>query len=205
MHIDLKEDGTAAVIADLKKITGKTGERASQSALKSCGYFLQQKLKEYGRKGSASRWGRLNPHSRILNKRSKTKPYAKQSKHYRTGYKKGKVKPIVSRNLKPLSRMVNAPRYVANGDTVEVGFVGNARSAAGMMSSMAVPAGIRVTPKMRRYFWGIGFPLRKETTWLYRRSRPWVKPVYEANKMAVEMRYEDKFIKALEKYGVKFE
>jgi hypothetical protein len=104
-----------------------------------------------------------------------------------------------------MGRLVNAPRYAVNGETVEIGFIGGARSVAGMISSMAVPAGIRVTPKMRRMFFACGFPLKKSTMWLYRRARPWVKPVYEANKMAIEMRYEDKFIGALERYGVKFE
>jgi hypothetical protein len=203
MNIDLKEDGTAAVIADLKKIAGPLGEKASQSALKSCGWYMQQALKDEGRRGSSSRWGRLNPHTKILHQTHSGK-YIKTTR-WKTGKRKGQVRPKTSRAGKPLSRMVNAPRYVVTGNEVEIGFVGNARSAAGMISSMAVPAGIRVTPKMRRFFFAIGFPLKKETTWLYRRARPWVRPRYEKEKAGIGKRYEDKFIGALERYGVKFE
>jgi hypothetical protein len=210
MNISLKEDGSALVIENLKKITGPLGDKASASALKSCGYYLQQKIKAYGNRGSKTLWGRNNPHSGILKSTKKTgrrKPYKTTAKHYKSGSRKGLIKPRTSKSARPMSRIVNAARYVydANTDTVEIGFVGSARGLAGTISAMGTAAAIPVTDKMRRYFWGIGFPLKQSTKWLYRRKRTWIEPVYEREQNNVGPLYEQKFISALERYGVKFE
>ncbi len=207
MKIALKEEGCADVIKSLQKITGKSGNRAQQSALKSCGWYLQQALKDEGRRGSRIKWGRLNPHTHILAARRPTEDEGSRRPipRYKRGRYKGKPKSKKSRKLKPMSRMVNAPRYTVAGNTSESGFVAQADRFAGTISSMAVPAAIKVTPKMRRYFFAVGFPLKKETKWLYRRARRWVQPRYEQEKNRIGKRYEEKFIGALERYGVKFE
>jgi hypothetical protein len=210
MNITLKEAGISIMVEGLQKITGPMGDRASASALKSCGYYIQQEIKAYGNRGSKTLWGRNNPHSGILKSTKKTgrrKPYKTTAKHYKAGSRKGQIKPRTSRNRKPMSRIVNAARYVydQNTGTVDIGFVESARGLAGTVSAMGTASAIPVTDKMRKYLWGIGFPLKQSTKWLYRRKRTWIEPVYEREQNNIKPLYEQKFISALERYGVKFE
>jgi len=211
MHIDLKIKGLNEEIENLMNITGKLGDKATIRAIKSCAWFTQQKVKEYGRRGSRILWGRLNPHTPILKKyRPKQGKKEFVAPHYKQGKRKGQVIPKTSRSLKPFARIVNAPRYKVYGSTLEdaiaeIGFVGSARGLAGMISSHAVPAGIPVTERSRRYFFAVGFPLKKETKWLYRRKRPWIQPAFKLVEPHIVPRFEEKFISALKHYGVRFE
>lgn len=217
MHISMHESGARETIDRLLPMTGKLGQRAVTSALKSVGYNLQQDIQDYGRRGSRVLWGRNNPHTPIIRAAkgsAKRQPKQIQTKRYKTGQRKGQVLPKRSRSTNPMSRLVNAPRYnviseFANGgldeQIVEIGFVGSASNLRGLVSSMAVPAAWRVTPKMRRFFWAIGFPIKESTQWLYRRKRPWVQPVFRQQEHKTDELFERKFISALERYGVNFD
>jgi len=73
------------------------------------------------------------------------------------------------------------------------------------MSSHAVGFKTKVTPQMRKYFFAIGFPLKKETMWVSAPARPWIQPAFEEIKPEIGPMFERKFISALERYGMKFE
>jgi len=211
MNFDLQAYGLKETIRNMAEMPGLY-KQARKSAMKSVGYEVQQELKSYGkmaRQHTAGPWPRLHAATPRI-KSAKRKPITARQRRYKRGPRKGQVVPKYrtrsgSMNTSnPMARLVNAPRYRVNsqGTAVQVGFYG---TPASLVAKHEDPYTVRVTPKMRRFFWALSLPLAKETKTLRIPERPLFSPVRDKMVPRLGDIFEDKFLRALERRGVDIE
>jgi len=83
---------------------------------------------------------------------------------------------------------------------VEIGLLNPKPWYYTLMRRHAEGYSVRVTPRMRRMMFAVGFPLKEETTRLHIPARPWVRSVAERWKRKAAPLFEEKFWAALKRY-----
>ncbi len=186
--------------------------RARSSALRSLGYHLRQELIVQGQratKGGYLNWPVLNPHTGVLNRARRSKfPLEWKRTRWKGGDRKGLIIQRFSAQKEPLARMRSAIEYIVDEEDlfVEVGFLEPKNSSRSVrdyhkwVRAQAQGYSIQVTPRMRKKFFALGFPLRKETTQLKVPARPWVSRVEEVWRPKIHAHFETKFWNAINRY-----
>ena len=175
----------------------KYAERALHHCIKSESNRLRGLIKRTIQQGGPNNgsWPKLNPHTGILNKADNglVKNY-RRSKYKFTA--KGTIKYKKTRNVyqgrmlstkrEPLSKLAGGTRYSYDKGMMvsEIGFLSSKSPGAStvLAKKHAMGFSVPVTKKSRRWAFGLGFPLKKETTRLDIPPRPVVGPVFEAEK-----------------------
>jgi hypothetical protein len=213
LELYLDERGEIAIenMADLLKALPKEAERAKVSALKSEGYRLRELIKEAIRRGGpeGDTWDKLNPHTGVLSRAKKG-----SVKNYKMVWKgqKGSKKRVrqykdvmLSTRSMPLLKMAAATRYKYDKDMdmVSIGFI----QRAGVSDNMLKLAGMhakgfktRITPKMRKMLFALGFPIKKSTTILETPARPVIEPIFRQEEKNIMRNIELKFFSNLNRY-----
>ncbi|MDX9788893.1 MAG: hypothetical protein RBT11_19105 [Desulfobacterales bacterium] len=212
IDIQVKMTGMTDLLKSVIDLPG-VFSRCRASALKSLGWNVQQDLKKTGR----ALQPRLNPHTGVL---SATHPTAKRSgrsvkwskvrrnKKWVSGTSRlhgadGRVAQKLSTRKEPFSRFVNMVRYsVDPEDTmVEIGLLKPKPIYYVWMKKNVAGFGTKITPKMRRFLFASGFPVRKETDTLKTPARPWVDVVRKRWEQKATNHFEKKFWEAYDKYA----
>ena len=192
-------------VYDLLNKLPKATKASAKSAMKSIGFNIQQDLKEKGLAGSRYEWPRRSPYTVTLNKGSKTKSV--DTKYYKKGYRKGWVRPKRSTSRNPMPNLIKTPRYklLENVSTgmlrLEVGFLKGVESK--LMSYNERKRRIKVTDKMRRFFFASGAPIKASTKWIEIPARPFFSPVeakWDSAKV-VDL-FADKFWSSMRRKGI---
>ncbi|CCK81201.1 hypothetical protein [Desulfobacula toluolica] len=212
LEIHLDERGELAIenISALLKAFPQYAERATASALKSEGYRLKGLIQEAIRGGGVDGgWDELNPHTGVLARAKRG-----SVKNYRMVWKgrKGSKKRVrqykevmLSKKKAPLSKLAGAVRYEYDEDMqmVNIGFM----QSAGVSDSMVRLARMhakgyetRITPRMRKMLFALGFPVKKSTTTLKTPARPVIEPIFEQEKDNIMGNIERKFFRSLNRY-----
>lgn len=211
VRFDLRMEG----YGDLAKLAGLPGEfrRAALSAMSSLGWHLQQAVKTAGRYGLSAplNWPELNPHTGVIAmakrrvgglKMTRMTYRWKDPDHPEKGRKRviERIRSRISPRRTPMSRLVNAVRYVVYRDSMRVviGFL--APGGEALARKQAQGFTVQVTPRMRRFLFGIGFPLAADTAVLTVPPRPLVGPVYRAMRPELGPMFSRKFFANLERY-----
>jgi hypothetical protein len=193
----------------------KESKSAVKSAMGSVGYHIKKDLTDYGKQGRAGKWKRKSQVSPALSKGHRARRQRSiETKRYKRGQRKGQIRPKRSpsgaKGLAPMGRLVNASSYKVyeNPLHLEVGFL--SKSAAALVLLHGKRRRIRVTPKMRRFFFAVGVPLDESTQSIQRPARPWFSPVRRqwTNDKVSDL-FEEKFTaslnRQLKKKGLKIE
>lgn len=169
--------------------------RALTSALSAEGFRLKtivaKTIHDGGPNGS---WKALNPHTAYLNRAAFRT--IKTWRLSRKGLKRGEASRKVSMSLEerskrfvktsksPLLKLKGAVRYRVDREEMyaNIGFIGD--DARGyrirrIVSHAAEGFRTPVTRLMRRFAFGLGFPLRRDTSELVAPPRPLIRPVFE--------------------------
>jgi len=191
--------------------------RARASGLKSVGYEVQQDLKRAGREITP----KLNPHTGVMSvthdtakrfgrsvswgRRRKPKMWGERGWIGHTSRSKGKdggVKQKLSTRLNPFARFVNMVRYSVDTEDnlVEIGILKPKPIYYVWFRKNTEGFSTPVTPRMRKFFFAIGFPLKKETTSLEAPSRPWINKVREKWDREATPHFEKQFWAAYRRY-----
>jgi hypothetical protein len=181
-------------------------DRAVSSALKSEGWRLQRIIKLAIQMGAppGERWPKLNPHTGVLNRAKKQ--WVRNYKLSRKGRKKGEEarriyrEQMLSTRLNPLSKLAGATRYVYDGmiKTVTIGFL--AQRMRGLAKMHARGFETAVTPRMRKWAFALGFPLKRDTAKLTTPPRPVIGPVFDAEKVNIRRNVAFKSLDNLTRY-----
>lgn len=196
-----------ANMADLMDAYPQFSKRAVASAMKSEGFRLKNVIQGFMRRAhSTGTWPPLNPHTGILNQARK-----KRVKNYRLGWKGPKGQKQRTRNYKrvmqskrvaPMSRLVGGIRYRYEPahQRLGVGFVSQSDRTLRLIRRQASGYLTRVTPKMRRWAFALGFPLRKHTTHLFTPPRPVIEPVFAMERVRIGKNLRDKYLANVLRY-----
>lgn len=165
-------------------------KRALLSALSAEGFRLKEVVRNAVRSGgpAGERWPQLNPHTGVLNKARRGT--VKNFRLSRKGVKKGEAgkrvyrEYMTSKKRSPLLRLAGAVRYRVDKDEMyaNIGFINDDAKGyriQNIISHAAKGYKTPVTPRMRRFAFGLGFPLRKDTTELVAQPRPLIRPIFE--------------------------
>ena len=206
------------------KREGQHHERATRSALASTGHYMQQAVKDAVLFDAPYLgWPDRNPNTGILNRRKRLKGRVKNyalkwrgprgSKRRVRQYWGGRYAHDPSAGFAPgkrgmygrraMGRLVGAVRYrkSTDGMRVRVGFLRSINARATQLArQQAQGFTTRVTPRMRRMAFAMGFPLRKGTSVLRTPPRPWIGPVFRHERRALPRRFEQRYEKALARY-----
>jgi hypothetical protein len=187
--------------------------QAKVSALKSLGYHVREEMWRAGTLGTSDLgWPHLNPRTGVFSshrgaiKRGNVKNWRsvwrgkKGSKRRGREYWSESPGGKMSTRENPMGRLVNAIRYQMEGDRVTIGFVKQSSHLRRLAFQLAAGFSTRVTPKMRRFFWAMGFPLKKSTTVLKTPARKWAEPVAEKNRKQFTQVFREKFWAAYDRY-----
>lgn len=180
--------------------------RARHSALSSLGFAVRQEIKREGQRGSKGGylgWGELSPHTGILGRmHHSTGPLERKREKYRSGDKKGQVIPWRSALKEPFIKLPHGIRYHVDSEDlfVEIGFINPSSRFHTWMRMHDRGYSTRVTPRMRKMFFALGFPIKKETTELKTPARPWVKAVEQRWRPRYLRYFEDKFWESFNRY-----
>lgn len=169
--------------------------RALISAMSSEGYRLKgivaKTISDGGPDGS---WKALNPHTAYLNRAGFRT--IKTWRMSRKGVKRGEAarklsmsleersKRFVNTRKSPLLKLKGAVRYRLDKEEMyaNIGFIGDDAKGYRLQRIVSHAAkGFRtpLTGRMRRFAFGLGFPLRKETNELVAPARPLMRPIFE--------------------------
>lgn len=203
LDVQIETEGLSEATKAVLELPGLFA-RARASALKSLGYHIQQDLKMEAKRavnGGYLRWDPLNPHTGIL-ARTKDRFGRKRGLGYKRTRRNGQVISRTSTRREPFSRLSNAIRYKvdAEEDFVEIGFLNPKPHFFVWLKKHARGYTVPVTPRMRKKFFALGFPLKKETTQLQVPARPWVSPVEAAWSSKVLPFFEKKFWDSYNRY-----
>lgn len=192
MQINIQRETGEYGIENLEQIFAdfpQYARRALVSALSAEGYRLKGVVKQAVRSGGpAGGWQQLNPHTGILSRAKRGT--VKNFRMSRKGRKKGEASRriykgvMTSTKRSPLLRLVGAVRYRVDRNDMyaHIGFINDDTKGYRVQRIISHAArGFRtsVTPRMRRFAFGLGFPLRKDTTELVAPKRPLMKPIFE--------------------------
>ena len=226
LDIQVQEEKLREITRAVLRLPGMFA-RARKSALKSLGYNVQQELKNEGRRASRGgylRWRPLNPHTGVL-ARSVGRSGMKQAVSWtrnryattRTFWGSGSARSggqtgtmgtagnVISRKSArsdPFSRMVNMVRYSVDeeDEMVMVGFQSAKPVYWRLLKQHERGFNVNVTPRMRRFFFALGFPIKAETRTLRVPPRPWVEPVERRWRPKSTPFFEEKFWDAYNRY-----
>lgn len=185
-------------------------ERAMTSAMKSEGFRLKKIIQKHIKTRGSGQWKKLNPHTGIVNK---AKGGSTIVKNYKLGWKgkKGQKKrrriyweSKTSTRTAPLFRLAAGVRYHFDKESmgVSIGFV-NPKTPLPLWSlahKHAFGDQVQITPRMRRFLFAMGFPVKKSTKTLEIPKRQTIEPVFEAEKENIFSNLETKFFKNIERY-----
>jgi hypothetical protein len=112
---------------------------------------------------------------------------------------------ILSTRTAPLLKLAGAVRYNydKNLQQVGIGFIQSEGVSPGMLKLARMHAKgfeTRVTPKMRRLLFAIGFPVKKSTKVLKTPARPVIEPIFHQEQNNILKNLETKFWKSLNRY-----
>ncbi len=214
LDVQVKTEGLSEVTRAVMELPGIFA-RARASALKSLGWAVQQDLKREGR----SLEPKLNPHTGVLAGTHDTakrrgsnvrwgKRRIKGTSTWQTGTSRsrgrnGGVAQKRSSRLNPFSRFVNMIRYSvdAEDNLVEIGVLKPKPIYHIWFRKNMAGFDTPVTPRMRRFLFASGFPIRKETTSLQTPARPWIGKVKDDWHGKAAPYFEQKFWAAMSRYG----
>jgi hypothetical protein len=218
LEIYMDERGEVAIenIEALVKAFPQFADRAKASALKSEGFRLKNLISNAIRSGGPAnaKWEKLNPHTGVLSRMTGRNQRLQTVKNYRMvwkGQKGSKVRVrqykdvMLSARKEPLARLAGAVRYEYDKDLelVSIGFIRSAGVSDRMLSLARLHAKgetTRITPRMRRMLFALGFPVKKSTTQLETPARPVIEPVFRAEKDTIIKNLERKFLAATLRY-----
>ncbi|EMS79208.1 hypothetical protein [Desulfotignum phosphitoxidans] len=218
LEIYMDERGELAIenMEALIKAFPQFADRATASALKSEGFRLKNLIADAIRSGGPSnaKWDDLNPHTGVLSRKRGKGGRERTVKNYRMVWKgeKGSKRRVrqykdvmLSTRTKPLARLAGAVRYNYDKDleAVSIGFIQNRGVSDSMLSLARLHAKgekTRVTPRMRKMMFALGFPIKKTTTTLETPARPVIDPVFRAEKDTIPKNIEQKFLAAIRRY-----
>ncbi len=198
-------------------------DRAKTSAVKSEMFRMSGVLKEgIGDGGTGGKkWPKLNPHTRVLNQtrtRGRIGSRNKNIKNFKIKWRgeKGKKqkykeyqqvilgsrgggKTIVRH---PFARLKGLIRYKYNKSTGTgyIGFVKKHRALSGILDKQKAGYTTKVTPKMRKFFFAIGFPLKKSTTLLRTPQRSIIGPEYRRQEPQILENLQQKTVDNIMRY-----
>jgi hypothetical protein len=190
MQINVQRETGEYGIENLEQIFEdfpRYAKRALLSALSAEGYRLKQVTASAIRSGGpgGEKWPQLNPHTGILGK-------AKRGtvKNFRLSRKKGQQgkriykEYMTSTKRSPLLRLAQAVRYRVDKNDMyaNIGFIDDDRKGYRLQQIISKAAqGYKtpLTPRMRRFAFSVGFPLKKDTTELIAQPRPLMRPIFE--------------------------
>lgn len=211
LYLDQRGEIAIENMAALLKALPKEAERAKVSALKSEGWRLRELVKAAIRAGgpNGDKWEKLNPHTGVLSRAKKG-----SVKNYKMVWKgqKGSKKRVrqykgfmLSTRSAPLSKLSGAVRYQYDDDLdmVSIGFIRNAGVSDGMLKLAGMHAKgftTKITPKMRKMLFALGFPVKKSTTTLESPARPVIEPVFRQEQDDILANIERKFFSNLNRY-----
>lgn len=221
LYFDRRGEVALENLADLMDAFPQFAGRAIASAMRSEGYRLRGIMQDAiagggpGKKvalGTERSWPVLNPHTGVL-AQSKRRITTKDFKNYKMVWKgkKGSKKRvaeykqvILSTRQDPLLRLRGGIRYAYDPETqlLTVGFVNQPRKVLRWVHAQAEGYSVKVTPRMRKYFFAIGFPLKKTTTTLRVPPRPLVEPIFRAEKDQILANIRQKFTNNVLRYMV---
>lgn len=210
LYIDERGELAVENMEVLLKAFPEHAGRAIASGMKSEGYrlkgLIQSAIKSGGPKSS---WENLNPHTGVVSRAKKgtIKNYKmvwrgkKGSKRRVRQYKEV----ILSTRRNPLTKLAGAVRYHYDEDMqlVDIGFIQSEGVSPGMLKlarKHAQGETTQITPKMRKFLFAIGFPVKGTTTQLKTPARPVIDPIFEQERDNISRNLELKFFKALDRY-----
>jgi hypothetical protein len=218
LEIYLDERGEVAIenMEVLLKAFPQYAERATASALKSEGFRLRNLVKAAIRAGGVdgNKWEKLNPHTGVLARLRTRSGRIGNVKNYKMVWKgqKGSKKQVRqykdvmrSTKSKPLSKLAGAVRYDydPNDQMVSIGFI----QSGGVSPAMIKLAGMhakgfktKITPKMRKMLFALGFPVKKSTSYLESPARPVIEPVFRQEEGDIMRNVEAKFMASIMRY-----
>lgn len=212
-EIYLDERGEVAIenMEILLKAFPQYAERAVASALKSEGFRLRDLIRTAIKTGGpdGGKWEKLNPHTGIISMGKK-----RSIKNYKMVWKgkKGNKRRVrqykdvmLSTKTAPLSKLAGAVRYNYDADTqmVSIGFLQYAGVSAGMLKLAGMHAKgfkTKITPKMRKMLFALGFPVKSSTSTLETPARPVIEPVFRQEEGDIMRNIESKFMASILRY-----
>lgn len=211
LYIDERGDLAIENMAILLKAFPKYADRAVASAMKSEGWRLRNLIKIAITSGGPDgrKWEKLNPHTGVLARAKKGS--VKNFKMVWKGQKGSKKRArqykgsMLSTRSAPLSKLAGAVRYDydAADQMVSIGFIRGKGVSDGMLKLAGMHAkGFKthITPKMRKMFFALGFPIKKTTTTLESPARPVIEPVFRQEQGDIMTNIERKFFSNLSRY-----
>jgi len=212
-EIYIDERGEIAIenMETMLKAFPQLAERATASALKSEGYRLRNLIKTAIRAGGTdgNTWDKLNPHTGVLAraKKGSVKNYKMVWKGKKGSKRRGRQYKdvMLSTRTAPLAKLAGAVRYEYDPDTqmVSIGFIRGKGVSDGMLRLAGMHAKgfkTRITPKMRKMLFALGFPVKKSTTTLESPARPVIEPIFRQEEGDIMRNIERKFFSNLERY-----
>lgn len=209
LELYLDERGEVALenFDDVMAAFPEYAERGIASAFKSEGYRLKNILQAAIRQGGRipGEWPELNPHTGILGKISqKLSGHRSVVKNTRYGKRK---ESILSTRRAPLAKLAGAIRYHWSDEdaTLTVGFTKaisgwKRKKMRQFLHLQAEGYATRITPRMRKFLFAVGFPVKKSTTRLVTPPRPLVEPVFKAEKERILANIPLKFANNIARY-----
>lgn len=208
IYFDKRGEVAVENLADLLEQWGPTAGRAVNSALSSEGFRLRDVLQRAMQSGgpAGKSWAKLSPHTPVLKQGSRR--WLKNWKMVWRGQKGNKRKgreywewkglPIAE----PFARLKGGLRYKLNTEEslLSVGFVNPSTGLAKMLKMNAGGFSTPISARMRRFFFALGFPLKKSTTKVSSPARPLIEPVFAAESGNIAANLETKFFAALNRY-----
>lgn len=212
IDIQVRTDGMSDLLKSVVDLPGVFA-RSRAAALKSLGWHVQQDLKKTGREMKP----RLNPHTGVLavthatakrSGRSVRWAKVRRNKKWVAGTsrlhgKNGWVAKKTSPRTEPFSRFINMVRYGVDSQDlmVEIGLLKPKPNYDAWMKKNITGFGTPITPRMRRFLFASGFPVKKETDTLRTPARPWVEKVRARWEEKSAKVFEAKFWEAYARYS----
>ena len=208
LDVQLKTEHLSEVTRALVELPG-IFQRARGSALKSIAYQVKEELQQQARRGDKGNylaWQALNPHTPVIG-RAKRRAGGLQyrRRRWKRGEAKGQVIQRTRPGITPFLRLIAGIRYKVDVEDnfAEIGFINPKTRLAAWLRKHETGETTAVTPRKRRFLFAIGFPLAKGTTTLKTPARPWVSKVYEHMRGKIPSMFEEKFLAAMARYGMK--
>lgn len=173
----------------------KTLPNEFDRALKSTGWWLREEIKAGIRTGAPGGQP-YKAYSDVTSSRAldsmRGRGKTKSGKRYRAPRK-------LKSGHRPMGRLYSATRYKYYGDSRRV-VIGWLSQSAEKLGTLHEKGGkVRITPKMRRFYWAAGIPLSKGKAFIDIPARPTIGPEYQENARKVPGYIEDKVLGYIQK------
>ena len=210
IHFDRRGEVALENMADLMAAFPRYAHRAINSALASEGFRLKNIVQETIRAGGpGGSWPELNPHTGILGLAKR-----RDLKNYKMGWRgpKGKKRRVKlywsaaggkrSTRRNPLLKLRGAVRYFVDKktQTMNIGFIRASTRLLAIVHAQAEGFTTPVTPRMRKFMFAMGFPLKKSTRALRTPPRPLISRIFDLEKDNVHENLRRKFLLNVTRY-----